>query len=55
MRDNRERYIGRDPLFARIYANPKAGQMFAYGNDGLVGRKISVAHLAARAPWMMLA
>ena len=24
MRDNRERYIGRDPLFARIYANPKA-------------------------------
>ncbi|MFA5375348.1 MAG: amidohydrolase family protein [Dehalococcoidia bacterium] len=24
MRDNRERYIGSDPLFARIYANPKA-------------------------------
>jgi predicted TIM-barrel fold metal-dependent hydrolase len=24
LRDNRERYIGRDPLFARIYANPKA-------------------------------
>jgi predicted TIM-barrel fold metal-dependent hydrolase len=24
MRDNREHYIGRDPLFARIYANPKA-------------------------------
>ena len=24
MRDNRERYTGSDPLFARIYANPKA-------------------------------
>lgn len=24
MRENREHYIGRDPLFARIYANPKA-------------------------------